>query len=208
MFLDPEKTPNFKRTLFNAIVAPRPIGWISTINGQGQVNLAPFSHFNLVSTAPPVVMFSCNEPADRREKDTVTNVRETGEFVTNLVTWNLRDQMNITSLNAPYGTDEFALAGLEKAPSIMVLPPRVAASPASMECRLLRIVDIAPRGPGDTRSSVVFGHVVGLHLDDAFVEASGRFDVARTMPLTRLGGNQYASVGPLVELPRPSARRD
>ena len=208
MFLDPAATPGFKRTLFNAIVAPRPIGWISTINGKGQVNLAPFSHFNLVSTSPPVVIFSCNAPADRHEKDTITNVRETGEFVTNLVTWDLRNQMNLSSIDAPYGTDEFELAGLEKAPSVMVKPPRVAASPASMECRLLRIVDIEPTGPGETASNVVFGRVVGVHLDDRFIDADGRFDTARTEPLTRLDGNRYATVGRMDVLGRPSPRRD
>ncbi|MET0310618.1 MAG: flavin reductase, partial [Burkholderiaceae bacterium] len=81
MFIDPLKTPGFKRSIFNAIVAPRPIGWISTVGGDGSVNLAPFSQFNLVSTAPPVVMFACNTPQGRAEKDTVANVRETGEFV-------------------------------------------------------------------------------------------------------------------------------
>jgi flavin reductase (DIM6/NTAB) family NADH-FMN oxidoreductase RutF len=208
MFLDPAVTPDFKRTLFNAIVAPRPIGWISTINGKGQVNLAPFSHFNLVSTAPPVVIFSCNAPADRQEKDTIANVRETGEFVTNLVTWNLREQMNLSSINAPYGTDEFELAGLAKAPSRLVKPPRVAASPASMECRLLRIVDIEPTGPGETTSNVVFGRIVGVHLDERFLDAEGRFDTASTEPLTRLDGNRYATVGPMDVLGRPSPRRD
>jgi flavin reductase (DIM6/NTAB) family NADH-FMN oxidoreductase RutF len=208
MFLDPAVTPDFKRTLFNAIVAPRPIGWISTINSKGQVNLAPFSHFNLVSTAPPVVIFSCNAPADRHEKDTIANVRETGEFVTNLVTWDLREQMNLSSINAPYGTDEFELAGLDKAPSVMVKPPRVAASPASMECRLLRIVDIEPTGPGETTSNVVFGRIVGVHLDERFIDADGRFDTARTEPLTRLDGNRYATVGPMDILGRPSPRRD
>jgi flavin reductase (DIM6/NTAB) family NADH-FMN oxidoreductase RutF len=208
MFLDPAVTPDFKRTLFNAIVAPRPIGWISTINSKGQVNLAPFSHFNLVSTAPPVVIFSCNAPADRHEKDTIANVRETGEFVTNLVTWDLREQMNLSSINAPYGTDEFELAGLDKAPSVMVKPPRVAASPASMECRLLRIVDIEPTGPGETTSNVVFGRIVGVHLDERFIDADGRFDTARTEPLTRLDGNRYATVGPMDILGRPGPRRD
>jgi flavin reductase (DIM6/NTAB) family NADH-FMN oxidoreductase RutF len=208
MFLDPAVTPDFKRTLFNAIVAPRPIGWISTVNGKGQVNLAPFSHFNLVSTAPPVVIFSCNAPADRHEKDTIANVRETGEFVTNLVTWELREQMNLSSINAPYGTDEFELAGLAKAPSRLVKPPRVAASPASMECRLLRIVDIEPTGPGETTSNVVFGRIVGVHLDERFIDAEGRFDTARTEPLTRLDGNRYATVGPMDVLGRPSPRRD
>ncbi|CAN7735134.1 MULTISPECIES: flavin reductase family protein [unclassified Caballeronia] len=208
MFLDPAATPGFKRTLFNAIVAPRPIGWISTINGKGQVNLAPFSHFNLVSTSPPVVIFSCNAPADRHEKDTIANVRETGEFVTNLATWDLREPMNLSSMNAPYGTDEFELAGLEKAPSVMVKPPRVAASPASMECRLLRIVDIEPTGPGETFSNVVFGRIVGVHLDERFVDADGNFDTARAEPLTRMDGNRYSTVGRMDILGRPSPRRD
>ena len=105
MFLDLAATPGFKRTLFNAIVAPRPIGWISTVDTLGRVNLAPFSHFNLVSTAPPVVMFSCNAPADRPEKDTIANVRETGEFVTNLVTWSLRQPMNCLLYTSPSPRD-------------------------------------------------------------------------------------------------------
>jgi flavin reductase (DIM6/NTAB) family NADH-FMN oxidoreductase RutF len=208
MFLDPAASPGFKRTLFNAIVAPRPIGWISTMNGKGEVNLAPFSHFNLVSTSPPVVIFSCNAPADRLEKDTLANVRETGEFVTNLATWDLREPMNLSSMNAPYGTDEFELAGLEKAPSVMVKPPRVAASPASMECRLLRIVDIEPTGPGETFSNVVFGRIVGVHLDERFVDADGHFDTVRAEPLTRMDGNRYSTVGRMDILGRPSPRRD
>ena len=208
MFLDPDSSPGFKRSLFNAIVAPRPIGWISTLSADGIANLAPFSHFNLVSTSPPVLIFSCNAPGDRQEKDTLANVRATGEFVANLVTWDLRDAMNMTSFNAPYGTDEFDLARLEKAASVKVKPPRVAASPANLECRLLRIVEIEPENPGETRSSVVFGRIVGVHLDETFVDATGRFDVARTLPLTRLGGSQYSTVGPLTELPRPSPRFD
>ncbi|GLS12838.1 MULTISPECIES: flavin reductase family protein [Hydrogenophaga] len=207
MYIDLAATPDFKRSLFNAIVAPRPIGWISTVSASGRVNLAPFSHFNLVSTAPPVVMFACNAPDDRHEKDTIVNVRETGQFVTNLVTWDLREPMNTSSFNAPYGVDEFELAGLEKAASVKVRPPRVAASPASMECELLQIIDIDPVGPGDTFSNVVLGRVVALHMDDRFVDAGGRFDVVRTRPLTRLGGNQYASTGELVELGRPNPPR-
>lgn len=208
MYIDLSNAPDFKRSLFNAIVAPRPIGWISTLSADGQCNLAPFSHFNLVSTAPPVVMFSCNAPADRPEKDTLANVRATGEFVTNLVTWELREAMNSSSINAPHGVDEFVLSGLDKAPSRLVRPPRVAASPASMECRLMHIMEIAPAGPGDTYSHVVFGRIVAVHLDDGFLEGPHRFNVARTQPLTRLDGSNYASVGPLVELGRPSPRRD
>ncbi|RKP56631.1 flavin reductase family protein [Pararobbsia silviterrae] len=208
MFLDPLATPGFKRTLFNAIVAPRPIGWISTINAHGQTNLAPFSHFNLVSTAPAVVMFSCNTPADRAEKDTIANVRSTGEFVTNLVTWELREAMNLSSFNAPYGVDEFELAGLEKAPSLKVRPPRVKASPASMECKVLRIIEIEPIVEGDTTSHVVLGRVVGVHLDERLVDAHGHFDTLRAEPLTRLDGDRYAISGRTDMLGRPSPRRD
>ena len=208
MFLDPETSSGFKRSLFNAIVAPRPIGWISSLSKAGEVNLAPFSHFNLVSTNPPVLIFSCNAPGDRQEKDTVANVRATGEFVANLVTWDLRDAMNKTSTNAPHGVDEFDLAGLEKLPSVKVRPPRVAASPAQLECTVLQIVDIEPRQESESRSSVVFGRIIGVHLQDEFVTERGHFDVARTRPLTRLGGLQYASIGEIIELPRPSASSD
>lgn len=129
MFIDPETSEDLKRSIFNAIVAPRPIGWISSISSGGQVNLAPFSHFNIVSTAPAVLIFSCNSPEDRVEKDTLANVRATGEFVFNLVSYDLRDAMNLTSTAAPHGIDEFELAGLEKAASVKVRPPRVAARP-------------------------------------------------------------------------------
>lgn len=161
MFVDPSTTTKLNRAIFNAIVAPRPIGWISSQSPEGHVNLAPFSHFNIVSTAPPVILFSCNTPGDRAEKDTLANVRATGEFVFNLATFDLREAVNATSTPAAPEIDEFMLAKLEKAPSINVKPPRVAASPANLECRLLRIVEIEPEQPGDTSSNVVFGHVSG-----------------------------------------------
>ncbi len=205
-YLDPLATPGFKRTLFNAIVAPRPIGWISTLDAAGRANLAPFSQFNLVSTAPAVVMFSCNTPEDRAEKDTLANVRATGEFVANLVSWSLREAMNATSTPCPAGVDEFALAGLEKAACVKVRPPRVAAAPANLECVLLHILDIEPEFPGETRSSVVFGRVVGVHLDEAYLDAEGRYDTVKAQPLTRLGGVAYATVGEIVQMPAPFRR--
>ncbi|PJX22430.1 hypothetical protein CAP48_16155 [Advenella sp. S44] len=206
MFLDPLSTSGFKRSLFNAIVAPRPIGWISTISHSGQVNLAPFSQFNLVSTAPPVVMFSCNTPDDRAEKDTLANVRETKEFVTNLVSWDLREAMNLTSTPCPHGVDEFELANLKKAPSVKVRAPRVADAPANLECELLQIVEILAEYPGETRSSTVFGRVVGIHMAEQFLTAEGRFDVVRAKPLTRLGGFDYATVGTILQMPAPFRR--
>ena len=206
MFFNPYDSPGFRRSIFNAIVAPRPIGWISTVSVAGDVNLAPFSQFNLVSTAPPVVMFACNQPQDRNEKDTIANVRATGEFVVNLVSWELREAMNITSTPAPHGVDEFALAGLVPAPSVIVRPPRVAVSPANMECRVLRIINIDPELPGETPSAVVLGRVVGLHIQDGYLDTDGRFDTVRANPLTRLGGSQYACIGQVVEMPAPFTR--
>lgn len=207
MFIDPQNSPGFKRSIFNAIVAPRPIGWISTLSEEGVANLAPFSQFNLVSTAPPVVMFACNTPADRAEKDTITNVRASGEFVVNLVSWALREAMNVSSTPAPHGVDEFGLAAIAKAACVKVGPPRVAASPANLECRVLRIIEIDPQDPGDTPSTVVFGKVVGLHIADGFLDEDGRFDTLKAQPTTRLGGIQYATVGEVVEMPAPFVRR-
>jgi flavin reductase (DIM6/NTAB) family NADH-FMN oxidoreductase RutF len=206
MFHDLSGANDFKRSIFNAIVAPRPIGWISTLSADGHANLAPFSHFNLVSTSPAVLIFSCNTPADRPEKDSIANVVATGEFVYNLVTRDLVEAMNATSAAVPRGVDEFELAGLEKAPSVLVRPPRVAASPAAFECRLLRTVFIEPEHPGETRSTVVFGRVVGVHIADGFLDAQQRFDTARARPMSRLGGNQYAEAGPIFELAAPFAK--
>jgi flavin reductase (DIM6/NTAB) family NADH-FMN oxidoreductase RutF len=205
MFFDP-KTAKLNRGIFNAIVAPRPIGWISSQSTAGHINLAPFSHFNIVSTAPPVILFSCNTPGDRAEKDTLSNVRATGEFVFNLATYELRESVNMTSTPAAPEIDEFELAGLEKAPSVKVKPPRVAASPANLECHLLRIVEIEPEQPGDTSSNVVFGRVVGMHIRDEYMMANGRFDTIKAQPLTRLGGIQYAPPGTIFEMPAPFRR--
>jgi flavin reductase (DIM6/NTAB) family NADH-FMN oxidoreductase RutF len=206
MFVDPRTATKLNRAIFNAIVAPRPIGWISSQSPEGHVNLAPFSHFNIVSTAPPVILFSCNTPGDRAEKDTLANVRATGEFVFNLATLDLREAVNATSTPAAPDIDEFMLAKLDKAPSVNVKPPRVAASPANLECRLLRIVEIEPEQPGDTSSNVVFGRVVGLHIRDEYLTAAGRFDTIKAQPLARLGGIRYAPPGTIFEMPAPFRR--
>jgi flavin reductase (DIM6/NTAB) family NADH-FMN oxidoreductase RutF len=206
MFVDPRVATKLNRAIFNAIVAPRPIGWISSLSASGHVNLAPFSHFNIVSTAPAVILFSCNTPGDRAEKDTLSNVRSTEEFVFNLATFDLREAVNATSTAAAPEIDEFELAGLEKASSVNVKPPRVAASPANLECRLLRIVEIEPEQAGDTSSNVVFGRVIGLHIRDEYLTPTGRFDTVKAQPLTRLGGIQYAPPGEIFEMPAPFRR--
>lgn len=203
MVIDPLDPGRYKASLFNSVVAPRPIGWISTVDADGVPNLAPFSYFNGMSATPPMVMFACNAPDDRPEKDTLANARATGEFAANLATWELRHAMNRSSATVPHGVDEFELAGVTRLPSRIIRAPQVAQSPVSMECRVLRIFDFEPEQPGDRRSSVVFGRVLSIRVDDAYLDANGRFDVLRAAPIARLGGFNYLAVRELFELARP-----
>jgi len=189
---------------FKALVVPRPIGWITSVSRSGVVNLAPFSFFNAVSSDPPMVFYGANgtHGTSGGEKDSLRNVRETGEFVCNLVTWELRHQMNDTSTPAPSGIDEMAAVGIEKLPSRLVKPPRVAASPAHLECKLHQLVEL-PADPASGKGNVmVIGHVVAMHLDDAFVK-EGRFDTARAQPVARLGYLDFAVVTDAFAIDRP-----
>ena len=203
MFIDPTVPGSIKRTVFPAIVTPRPIGWISTLGPDGKANLAPFSFFNLASSTPPTVMFASNAAADRHEKDTITNIRRSQEFVYNLVTVPLAEPMVKTSAPQPYGEDEFELAGLEKAPCVKVQAPRVAASPVAFECVVYKLVDLMPERPGDTQSTIVIGRVVGVHVGDGLILENGRFDTAAVQPLARLGGMQYGEIGRVFEIEQP-----
>ena len=202
MFFD-TASKDYKASLFNSIVAPRPIGWISTLGADGVANLAPFSYFNGISSSPPMVMFSNNAPDDRPEKDSITNARASGEFCVNLASYALREQMNISSATVPPGEDEFMLAGLTKASCKLVLCPRVAEAITALECKVMRIVEFPPQGPGERMSGVVFGRVVAVHVDDRYLDSNGRFDVLKAQPIARLGGMQYLRVTELFELTRP-----
>jgi flavin reductase (DIM6/NTAB) family NADH-FMN oxidoreductase RutF len=190
---------------FKAIVAPRPVGWISTVNSKGVVNLAPYSFFNAVSSDPPMVFYGANgtHDADGGEKDSLRNVRETGEFVCNLVTQELLHAMNDTATPAPRGVDEMQAVSLAQLPSRMVKPPRVAASPAHLECKLHQFVELPADPRTGKRNVMVIGHVVAIHIDDAFI-VNGRFDTARAQPVARLGYLDYAVVTEAIELKRPS----
>ncbi len=191
------------RDPFKSCIVPRPIGWITTLDAQGRVNLAPYSFFNGVASDPPMVMFASSGPAARPDKDTLANCEATGEFVCNLATWELRDQMNRTSAPVPAGTDEMALAGLETVPSRLVKPPRVAAAPIHMECLYHQTVDLPCDIPGG-RNAVVIGRVVGVHIDDA-VLTDGLVDPAKTKPIARLGYMDYALVETVFTMHRPGA---
>lgn len=202
-FIDALDPRNLKPSLFNSVVAPRPIGWISTIDARQRVNLAPFSYFNAVSPAPAMVMFACNTPPDRAEKDTVANIRVVPEFVVNFVSFAQREAMNLSSATVPRGEDEFALAGLQALPSTHVRPPRVAGAPAHLECRVVRVLNIEPLGPGESLSTIVFGRVVGLHVDERYLDADNRFDTFSAAPLVRMGGFLYATLGETMAIGRP-----
>jgi flavin reductase (DIM6/NTAB) family NADH-FMN oxidoreductase RutF len=182
---------------FKALVAPRPIGWISSLSAQGLVNLAPYSYFNAVSNDPHVVVFG-----SQGRKDSQRNIEETGEFVCNLATWDLREAMNQTSAMVASEVDEMALAGLEPAPSRMVRPPRVAASPVALECRYMQTVHL-PVKPGFGENSVIFGEVVGIHIADEAIE-DGMIDITRLRTIARCGYHDYAVVDSVFAMIRPT----
>lgn len=183
---------------FKAIVAPRPIGWITSMSAAGEINLAPYSFFNGVSSRPAMVMFS-----SERQKDSLTFIRETKEFVCNLATWDLRDAMNKTSAPMARGVNEMAEAGLEPAPSRLVGPPRVAASPCALECVLLQIVPMADIDGRAIDTHVVFGQVIGVHIDDRFIR-DGLLDTAAMKPIARNGYHNYAVVESEFRMVRPT----
>ena len=199
MFYD---TRDGSRTLphdpFKAIVAPRPIGWISSISARGEVNLAPYSFFNGVHSKPNLVMF-----ASESLKDSVANVQETGEFVCSLATWDLRDEMNVTSAPMPRGENEMDRAKLKPAPSQLVKPPRVAASPCALECKMTQWIQLKDADGRDVDGYVVFGRVIGVYIDDRFIK-DGRLDTAAMKPIARCGYDEYAVVERMFAMTRPT----
>jgi flavin reductase (DIM6/NTAB) family NADH-FMN oxidoreductase RutF len=189
---------------FKALVAPRPIGWISSLSRDGVVNVAPYSFFNAVADRPPIVFFAANGPSrERGVKDSQRNAEETGEFVANIATWDLRSRMNETSAPLPPDVSEAEVAGLRLADSRIVGPPRLADSPVSLECRWLRTLEMPSDDP-EAGNFVVFGQVVGIHLDDAALTPEGLVDVTRYRPIARLGYMDYTRVDAVFSMQRPS----
>lgn len=199
MFYDAiENAHGLKHDPFKALVSPRPIGWISSLDKDGRLNLAPYSYFNAVSDRPHIVMFSSSG-----RKDSIANVEDTGEFVCSLATFDLRDRMNQSSAPYPREISEFREAGLETAPSRLVKPPRVAASPVALECRYLQTIALADENGVPAESWVVLGQVVGIHIDDALI-TDGMVDITRARPIARLGYMDYAVVDAVFAMPRPT----
>ena len=197
------------RELYNIVlssVGPRPIAWVSSLSASGQPNLAPFSFFNCVCMDPPLLAFAPGLRPAKKEgrldgvpKDTLRNVRETKEFVVNVVTYDLLQQMNITSGEYDSSVNEFELARLTPQPSKVVRPPRVRESPVSFECTLHQILDFSN---APTSSSLVIGRIVAIHIDDAHIK-EGRIDRDSLDLIGRMGGMQYSRTTERVELERP-----
>jgi flavin reductase (DIM6/NTAB) family NADH-FMN oxidoreductase RutF len=170
---------------FKAVVAPRPIGWITSMSAAGEINLAPYSWFNGVSSAPPMVMFS-----SETRKDTLTFIEETKEFVCNMATYELREQVNLSSAPFPRGVNEMEKCGLAPAPSQFVKPPRVAASPCALECKWVQTVSLTDREGRAIDRHVVIGEVIGVYIDDRFIQ-NGLLDTAALQPIMRGGYHDY-----------------
>jgi flavin reductase (DIM6/NTAB) family NADH-FMN oxidoreductase RutF len=190
-FYEPAQGHGLPHDPFNAIVGPRPIGWVSTMGANGTVNLAPYSFFNAFNYTPPIIGF-CSTGA----KDSLRNVEERGEFVWNLATRPLAEQMNATCAAVPYGTDEFELANLTKAPSRLVAPPRVAESPVNFECKLIEIVRMKSHTGVAVDAWLTLGEVVAVHIDQDLLK-DGIFDTFGAGIILRAGGpSAYAAIGP------------
>ena len=203
MFYEPKYGSGLPDDPLNAIIIPRPIGWISTLSEDGIPNLAPYSFFNAVAYAHPQVMFAAT---GRHKfggyKDAVNDAQTTGEFIVNLAIWELREQMNASSASVPHNVDEFEYTGLSKEPGYMVKCPRVAESPIHLECRYTRSVTLPSNGE-DKTNTVVFGEVIGVNIDDAYLNKDGRIDFTRLSPVGRLGYLDFTKVDNFFPMERP-----
>jgi len=181
-------------------ILPRPIGWISTMDNEGNNNLAPFSFFNAICPDPPHLLFCNSYRSGGTPKDTLANVRENGEFVVNIVTETLGEAMNITATEFPFGVDEFAAADVATAPSVAVRPHRVADSPIHFECKVAQIVELGDESGG---GAVVIGEIVHIHVDESVLYDGDKIDLEKLQPVGRLSGNNYCRVSDAYELIRP-----
>ena len=200
MFYEPVKNNHgLAHDPFKSCVVPRPIGWISTVGANGVHNLAPYSQFQNLTFDPPYVMFAANQKTDGRRKDSVVNAEQTGEFVYNMATYDLREAMNLSAQQVPPEVDEFELAGVTKAPSKLVRAPRVAESPIHFECRYHQTIRLPGNGTMGT-VDIVFGQVIGIHIKDEFIQPDGKLNILKIRPLARLGYYDYTSIESVFEM--------
>jgi flavin reductase (DIM6/NTAB) family NADH-FMN oxidoreductase RutF len=198
MYYDADQDHGLPHDPFKALVVPRPIGWISTRNKAGQVNLAPYSYFNALSDRPKLVFFS----SSMQVKDSATFAQESGEFVANFVSEGLAKQMNETSIDAPRGISEFEVAGLHEASCRHVSAPRVAEAYAALECKVTQVLVPRMLDGTDASALVVFGQVVGVHIDEAIL-TNGLVDVRKARPVSRLGYMEFGVTADSFTMLRP-----
>lgn len=198
MQYDPRSEPHkLKHNPATALVVPRPIGWITTIGPTGTVNLAPYSFFNIVASNPPFVIFSSST-----RKHSQANAETSGEFVLNMATYDLREEMNLTSGTYGDSVSEPELARLEMAPSRYVKPPRVTRSPIALECNYLKTIEMVGSTGKQSTSSLVLGEVINVYIDDSVI-VDGQIDVSRIRPIARLGYMDYSVVDTVFSMMRP-----
>lgn len=203
MFYKTDEPHGLPHDPFKSCVVPRPIAWVTTMDPGGVINLAPYSFFNAIASDPPLVMISFNGyHAHGGEKDTLANIKSTGEFVVNMVPLALKDDMNLTTVNVAHDVDELALARLDTEPSELVRPPRVRQAPIHLECSLHQEIDL-PCTLEDSINRMIIGRVLGIHIRDEVLE-DGLVDLTRIKPLARLGYMQYTAVGEIFVMTRPS----
>lgn len=190
-------SPRDASRLFLSVVVPRPIAWVSSMGADGTINLAPFSFFNAIAVNPPTVLIAIGERRGE-PKHTLRNIRETGEFVISLADQSLAEAMNQTSGDWEYGQSEFEIAEVAMAASESVKPPWVALAPIAMEVKLTQIIPVA-----GTTSTLVLGHILRYHIHDGLLRPDGLVDALKLQPLSRLGGEEYASIGKVFSLKRP-----
>ena len=202
MFYKASEHHGLKHNPFKALVSPRPIGWVSTLAADGSVNLAPFSFFNAMSDSPPIVVLGINGThSEGGAKDSLANIEVTKEFVCNMVTYELREQMNLSSAMLPRDVDEFDYSGLTKEPSELVKPPRVKESPAHLECVHYKTLELPSTNP-DVKNMMVFGEVVGIHINEDII-TDGMVNMDKFRPLARLGYMDYCYVESVFAMLRP-----
>ena len=203
MFYQPGKTNHgLPHDPFKSCVIPRPIGWISSLAPDGVANLAPFSQFQNLTFDPPYVMFAANQKVAGTRKDSAYNAEQTGEFVWNMATYDLREAVNISGMEVPADTDEFDLAGVTKAPSHLIKPPRVAESPIHFECSYHSTLRL-PGNKGLGSVDIVIGKVLAIHISDDVLTADGLIDVIKIRPIARLGYYDYTSIESVFRMEIP-----
>jgi len=186
--------------LLVGVVTPRPIAWVTTIDSQSRVNLAPFSFFNAFGANPPVVVFSPTLRRDGSKKDTLRNLEATGEFVLNAAVDALAEKINLSSKELPYGQSEVELTGVTLIPSMKVKPPRLAETPVTVECKVLQIVST---GKGPIAGNLVIGEILVMHIADSVLDDKKRVDPRKLRTIARLGGDYYCRSTELFEMKRP-----